>query len=533
MKTIIYNGKIFLEKGNFSSAICIEDNLVLKTGNDDEILALYDENTTKIDAKGSAVLPGFNDSHMHLYALGRSLQSVRLYGSTSIEDVIKRAKDFITENKIPKGEIISGTGWNQDYFTDFNRMLTKYDLDKISTEHIIVFDRACGHASTCNSKALEYFNITKDTPQIDGAEFYYDTDGTPNGIFTENAIKILLKDKFPKPSTEKMTETIKLAMEYALSQGITSIQTNDISENNYMQMYNAYQNIYDENIPASRSYHQCFFTDIDKYKQFLKDGFKTGTGSDFNKIGPLKMFIDGSLGARTALMREFYADDNSTKGICCMTQEYLDEMVKTADENMCQVAVHAIGDRGIEMVLNSYDNIIENENKLRHSVIHCQITDKPLLERFKNKGILAQVQPIFIHYDMHIVKNRVGEELADTSYAFGSMHKMEIDVSYGTDCPVEDLKTFDNLYCAITRKDLTGKNCYNKEESVSLEDAIMLYTKASAYASFDEEKKGKLLPNYVADLVILDRDIFNMDLEKLRETKVVLTMVDGKIQYSI
>ncbi len=485
--------------------------------------------TILIDANGKAVIPGFNDSHIHLYSLGKSLQSVQLYGCKSVEEVIERSKKFIKDNNIKEGSFITGRGWNQDYFP-INQMITRHDLDKISTNHPIIFNRACGHVATCNTKALEVCGIDCTTKQIEGSEFYYDNDGiTPNGIFAEAAIQVFLESKIPTPSKKDMVSTLKIGVEYALSQGITSVQTNDISSDNYKLMFEVYEELYKVKPNSTRAYHQCFFTKPNEYSNFINDGFVTGYGNNYNKIGPLKMFVDGSLGARTALMRNSYNDDNTTSGIACMTQEEIDSMVKVANENNCQVAIHAIGDKAIEMVLDSY----KEENNLRNGIIHCQITDEQLINRFKENNILAYVQPIFIHYDMHIVESRVGKQLASTSYAFGDMYRKGINVSYGTDCPVEDLKTMDNLYCATVRKDLEAnpKEGYYKEQAVTIEEAITLYTQGGAYSSFEENIKGKLQSNYLADLAILDTDIFNMDLENLRNVKVLKTIVGGKIAY--
>lgn len=534
MKTIIFNGNIYIENNVYAEALLIEDNKVVAYGSNEEIISMSSE-ATKIDAFGKAVIPGFNDSHIHLYSLGKSLRSVQLYGCTSIEEVIARSRKFIKDNNVPEGTFVTGRGWNQDYFTDESRMINKHDLDKISTKHPIVFNRACGHVASCNSLALEVCNVNKDTLQIEGSEFYYDEDKTPNGIFAEAAIKVFLEDNIPSPSIEEMTETLKTAVDYALSQGITSVQTNDINSENYDIMIKVYENLYNNSLASTRSYHQCFFTTTNEYKEFIEAGYVTGKGNDYNKIGPLKMFVDGSLGARTALMRNAYADDSSTNGIACMTQEHINSMVSLANDNNCQVAIHAIGDKAIEMVLDSYEDITKESNDLRHGIIHCQITDEGLINRFKENDILAYVQPIFIHYDMHIVADRVGEELASTSYAFGDMFRKGINVSYGTDCPVEDLKTMDNLYCAVIRKDLKAypENGYYSNQAVSIEDAIMLYTQAGAYNSKEENIKGKLLPGYLADVVILDTDIFNMDLENLRDVKVNLTIVGGKVAYKL
>lgn len=533
MRTIIYNANLYVENGVHATAICIENDRVLQVGTDAEILALEEQDTDKIDAKGRAVIPGFNDSHMHLYSLGVSLRSVQLYGSDSVAELIRRSRAFIQDNQVPAGTFVTGRGWNQDYFTDENRIPTRHDLDQISTDHPIVFNRACGHMAVCNTKALEVCGITKDTPQMEGAEFYYDEDGTPNGVFTEHAIKVMLESKYPTPTVEERTATINTAMDYALSHGITSVQTNDIAAANYQDMHSAYAGVYEASKARPRVYHQCFFTEASEYQEFLNAGFHTGFGDDYNKIGPLKSFVDGSLGARTALMRNAYADDASTKGIACMSQEQLNALIKVADDNNCQVAIHAIGDKAIEMVLDGYDSVLSGENPLRHGVVHCQITDEPLVDRFLENNVLAYVQPIFIHYDMHIVADRVGEELASTSYAFGDMLRKGIELSYGTDCPVEDLSTMDNLYCAVARKDLKAQppTGYFPEQAVTMDQGIMLYSQAGAFVSGDESRKGRLLPGYLADLAILDTDIFDMDIEKLRDVKVDMTMVGGQVAY--
>ncbi len=533
MQTIILNGKIYVNKGHFVEALLIEDDIIRQIGTNEDILAVAAAESTRIDAQGKTIIPGLNDSHIHIHGVGTALTSVPLYGSTSIAEVLERSNQFLQNNPPVDGSVITGRGWNQDYFTDERRLLTRHDLDQITTEFPIIFNRACGHMVVCNTKALEVAGITASTPQIDGGEFYFGTDGQPNGLFSETAIDLIARI-IPPLDVNTMITNLKASFAYAASHGVTSIHTNDIHEENYQEMIEAYNHLYDNGIGTLRTYHQCHFSNPDAYQEFLSKGYKTGTGSKYNRFGSLKMFVDGSLGARTALMRDSYADDNSTKGICCMTQEHLNKMVTVAEQNGSQVAVHAIGDRAIEMVLNAYDTVItEGHNPNRHGIIHCQITDKPLLERFVKNDILAYVQPIFIHYDMHIVGSRVGEELASTSYAFGTMRRMGIHTSYGTDSPVEDLNSMDNIYCAVARKDLKSHPAqgYYPNEAVEVADAIDMYTLAGAYASNEEDVKGRLMPGYYADLAILSDDIFTVDHEMIRSIKVDTTMMGGKVVY--
>ena len=252
------------------------------------------------------------------------------------------------------------------------------------------------------------------------------------------------------------------------------------------------------------------------------------------KIGPLKMFTDGSLGARTALMRQDYADAPGQRGIEILTQQELDELVRMADENGMQIAIHAIGDKANEMVLDSYQKVIGPEgNTHRHGIVHCQITDLPMLKRYQQMDVYAMVQPIFLHYDLHIVEDRVGKELAATSYAFHTMNQMGLHVSYGTDSPVEDMDPIQNLHCAVCRQDLKHfpAGGYVPEERVDIFQAVDDYTIGGAQNAFEENQKGRLQPGYLADLVMLDQDIFHVPSDKILDTQVLMTMVGGKVVY--
>jgi len=208
-------------------------------------------------------------------------------------------------------------------------------------------------------------------------------------------------------------------------------------------------------------------------------------------------------------------------------------MVRLASANGIQIAIHAIGDGAIERVLNSYDLVCDGTNPLRHGIVHCQITDRALVQRFADNDTLAYVQPIFLHYDISVVEQRVGSALAATSYAFGTMQRMGLHMSFGTDAPVEDLDPIDNLYCAVNRCNLNGQPAggFVPAEKLDIYDAVDAYTAQSAYASFEEEVKGRIRPGQYADLVVLSEDIFTLPGERLREAKVDATMVNGRFVY--
>ncbi len=532
MKTLFYNGRFYVNSNETTDSLLIEDGIIQKIGSYADLLSFVDPQTEKIDLNGRTAVPGWHDSHMHLHMVGSGMQKVQLYGSSSIEDVITRTRKFIADHDVPSGSIVSGMGWNQDYFTDENRLLNRFDLDQISTEHILILSRACGHVLAANSLAIRTANVTAQTPQPEGGHFDVDENGEPNGVFRENA-NGLIQRLNPPTSVESMMKSLELAMDYAASMGITSVQTMDLNADNAEMMLEAYRRVLEKR-PTLRIYQQCNFSTPEEIKVFASQGHKTGSGDSWLKIGPVKLFVDGSLGARTALMRQPYADDPQTRGIQCLTQDQLDALTVTAHDNGFQVTVHVIGDGAMEMVLDSYEKIIDHgQNPLRHALIHCQITDLPLLERFRDLGIYAQVQPIFIHYDSHIVYQRVGTALADTSYAFGTMLKSGIPVSFGSDSPVEDMNPYHNLYCAITRRDLNGNLPYNISEAVTIAEAVDAYTLGSAEVCFRETQLGRLLPGYLADFVVLDQNLFEIDPMEIKNVRPVMTVVHGQIVYRV
>ena len=352
------------------------------------------------------------------------------------------------------------------------------------------------------------------------------------GVVRENAraqVRCLMSER----SIETKKRLIRTAMKHANETGVTSVQTCDVRMGDWESTLEAYNQVLAET-PTVRVYHQFSFMEPNAFQEFLDKGYRTGVGNDFNRFGPLKLFVDGSLGARTAYMREPYADDPSTRGIATLTPEEIDTLVGMAVKNNCGVAVHAIGDAAIENVLNAYDKVCENgENPLRLGIIHVQITDRPLLERFTKNDILALVQPIFLHYDTAIVEDRVGKDLAATSYAFKTLMDLGVHTSYGTDSPVEDMDPIANLYCAVTRKNLRGEPAggWHPEECVDIYSAVDAYTIESAYASFDEKVKGRLMKGYLADLVVLSDNIFTINPDDILKVKVDATMVNGNFVF--
>lgn len=527
MRTILKNAKIYVENGNFQEAMLIENGIIKSVGSNDEVLKNEADNI--FDMQSKTILPGFNDSHLHLAGVGMVMNICNLTTARSIEDVIKLGKDFINNKEGIK--LLRGRGWNQDYFTSGEkRLLNRNDLDQISREIPIIFDRVCGHVTIGNTKAIEMLGVDNST-RVDGGVIEIDADGQPNGVFNENAVG-LLHSLIPEPSESDIEASFLNAVSYAYSVGLTSVQSCDIDS---MKMFDIIRKIYAEKKSKLRYRHQFNFQNMDEFKTYLDSEFKTGVYDEkFLSKGSLKLFKDGSLGARTALMLNDYKDDPGNKGVAALSDEQLEELVDLASENDITVITHAIGDGAIESVINAYERIIKDgKNTLRHGIVHNQITSSEQLNRIAKLDIAVMFQPIFLDYDLKIVESRVGNELARTSYAFSSLYKSGVPVSFGTDAPVEDCNPFPNIYCAVTRQDLDGNPVggFVPEEKMSVEDAIDAYTYGSAFNEFKENFKGRLKPGYVADLIVLDRDIFTIDVDEIKDIKVEKTMIDGEFVF--
>lgn len=538
MELILINVKIISFDLNYpeAEAVAVNNGKIFKIGTNKEILAYKTDTTKIIDLAGKTLLPGFIDSHLHLLNYGISLQLVDLENTDSIKNLILRMKNFIKENNIPSGIWVRGMRFNHHNFTE-KRLPTKEDLDQISTEHPIILSRVCGHVIVANSKAMEVCNIDNRTPQVAGGHFDLDKSGSPTGIFSENAL-YLVYDKIPKPSKGELKEYIKTAANKLLQFGITSVQSDDfiVYPDSYEIIIEAYTELVKENNLPIRVYEQCNFKDLNSLNNFLKNSYYQTVSNDFFNLGPLKILADGSLGARTAYLKEPYTDDPNTNGIPVFTEQELDNLVITAHNSDMAVAIHAIGDMAITMALNSIDKAqkLNPKANIRHSIIHCQITNNELLDRFKEQNVIAHIQPLFVATDLHFVEERIGKERATTSYNWKGFLDRGINVAFGSDAPVESPNVFQGIYAAITRKDLIGfpQNGWYKAQQLTLRQALFGYTLGAAYAAYEENIKGSITVGKYADFIVISEDLFNMEPDRIKDIAVEMTFVNGKMVFS-
>lgn len=541
MQTIFYNG-IILDPKNFTQneALLIENNLILAKGHFDEVKSLALADSHMVDLQGATLMPGFNDSHMHLLGYGQSLFLVDLVPATSVQELVGLSQKFLEDHPLPAGEWVLGRGWNQDQFE--NPILPdRHLLDQISTSHPIFLRRACGHIGCANTLALKTVGLfEKNLTPPEGGAIDVDHQGLPTGILRENAMNMLL-DKIPTPGEAVLSNYILAAQSALFSGGITSVQSDDLCvfpQSDSDLILRTFENMGLDGRLKISVHEQSLMRTEAHLKEQLNKGYVYQKQFGTFSYGPLKILGDGSLGARTAYLREDYADAPGTRGIAMYQPEELTAYVLTAFRAGLPVAIHGIGDGMIEMALKAIEQAaIQGEvpvKNLRNALVHCQITDHPLLNLQKELGVIAMVQPIFLDYDLHMVEDRVGRSRAQETYAFKTMETLGIPTCYGTDCPVEGFDVFKGIQCAITRQDLKHQppGGWLPHEAVTIEEALRAYTLGGAYASGEEHLKGSLDKGMKADLVVLSANPLKISAAELSQIQILATYKNGQQVYA-
>ena len=536
MREIFFNGKIYTGGETLQEAFLVEDGCFGAVGKNAEILALADENTPRTDLQGRFVCPGFNDSHMHLVSYGRSLGAARLAEHTgSLAELLAYLRDFAAKDPPQEGKWLTGRGWNQDYFADVSRMPDRHDLDAVSEDFPIMITRACGHCCVVNSRALEIAGIGPDSASPPGGLIGM-ADGRPDGRLYDNAIE-LASACIPEPDKEEIKDMIRRACRALSAYGITSVQTDDYSTFSavpFETVNAAYREMEESGELTVRVYEQANFSEFDELRRFIEAGNVTGSGSRMFRIGPLKMLGDGSLGSRTAWLSSPYADSPDTCGFPLFAKDEMERMIAYAHENGMQIAVHAIGDACLDMVLDALEKALQEHPRAdhRHGIVHCQISRPEQLRRIGELGLHVYAQSVFLDYDNHIAEKRVGPELAASSYSWKTLMKSGASVSNGSDCPVEVPDVMRGIECAVTRTSLDGTGPYLPQEAFTLKEALDGFTVRGAEASFEEDFKGRIVPGFAADFTVLDEDPFGKDPRALHEIGIAGTYLGGRAVFA-
>ena len=497
---ILKNGHFFTLSPEcpWTSAVAIEDGRILALG--DEALRL---DGPKRDLDGRTVVPGFTDSHIHLIYYGNSkLRWADLGGCRSIGEIQDRLRKHAEER--PSAWIL-GIGFDHEILAE-RRFPTRHDLDEVSGGKPVFIVRLCGHATVANSKAIEFAG-PENLP----------ASGLESGLFTENDPGPIWL-KIPDTTFEQTIEATLYAANQARATGITCVHALIDSDN----ALKAIRHLHGSGKLPIRFYVQVSYEMFTKLKD---EGFKSGMGDDMMRIGSAKIFADGSMGASTAALTEDFLDSPGNRGILLHTDEQLAEMVRSVHLAGWQAAIHAIGDRAVGQAVDAIEVALKetDEDNLtrRHRVEHASILSEELVERMARLKIFAAVQPQFVLTDFWTI-NRVGPERYRWAYPFKTMIEKGIPMSLGSDCPVERLDAFELIHRAVNRDE------YSPNERLSVEEVIRLYALGGAHASFQESVRGSLETGKLADIVILDRDIFNIPASEIADCRAEQVLVSGK-----
>lgn len=535
MDTIFFNARIVTQDAAYPecSAIAVKDGIIMRLGQDKEILELAGPETQKIDLKGKLMLPGFIDTHLHMLNYIDFLQQVNLSQAGSLNDVKELCRKKVAWAK-EKGRWLGGVSFNQDHW-DIPAMPTRKDLDEISTEIPIVIRRACFNMSVVNTLGMEMLGIFDEKEEKTDMLIGFYEDGSPNGIIRQHSQDILSK-AVTIPTLEEIKEMIMEACMHMAKVGITSVHSEDYytyAVDSSALVSKAFKELAGENKLPIKVYQQCAFRTKEQLAAFLSTENKPGTVFGRYKIGPLKVFEDGALGARTACLKDGYLNDPGKKGILIHPKEELYGLFETAHKNGMQIVTHCIGDEALEVTMDTYERVMTDYPRVnpRHGIIHCQLMTEELQDRFRQLNVLAYVQPIFIESDMHIVEDCVGSELGKQSYNWRKFIDMGVHMSGSSDCPVERFDILPNICYSVTRSNADGSKIWYEENGITVDEAIKMFTLEGAYASFEESEKGSVSVGKYADLVVLDQDIYKIEPSAIKEAKVLMTVLDGKVIY--
>ena len=523
------NARIFTAENRNAECFVVDGCRFAFVGSIKDAARLFPD-AEHVDLKGQFVCPGFNDSHMHLLNLGCMLTQAQLAPVTnSLASVLKTISDYVLSH--PEESWILGRGWNQDFFQDEMRYPNREDLDAVCPDKPCLITRACGHVAVANSKALALAGIADAAKPVSGGRVVTDTFGRPTGVLEENALE-LVSAMIPAPSKEQLKQSLLLAMAHVNSFGITSVHSDDFSSTkaSFEEVIAAYLELRQEGRMTVRVTEQCLLADKETLLRFLSQGYHTGWGDEWFRIGPLKLIGDGSLGSRTALLRQPYADQPDTCGIATYSQEELSSLIGIAHENGMQVAIHAIGDAAADHVLHAVEQAQKHcpRSDARHGIVHAQILNHEQAQRMKSLNMHAYIQPIFLDYDTKIVYPRVGQR-ADEAYPAASLLRLGITISGGSDSPVEPPDVMTGIQCAVTRKPVTRSQdrAYLPQEALTLTQALLSFTAYGAFASFEENLKGQIREGMLADFVVLGIDPFETDPRFLHRIPIRQTVIAG------
>jgi len=531
-----------------AEAVAIRGNEIMAIGSADEISELVTHKTEVIDLDGAFVLPGFNDNHVHFANAARFLEFNIMRTSTQ-DEFVERIENVVS--RLDEGEWILGGFWGAYDDWKFGspgagggeRFTPEMSLvEEITENHPIFIQRFDRSEYAVNRRAMSEAGLDPDNPEAEGVEFERDDDGNPTGIVKGDRVAEFFGEFTPDDfSYDRRVQQTKNALAEIRKYGVTNVS--DMSDDTQIEIY---EMLRDEGELTSRIHYRYH---LERWEELADRGIEIDSGDEWIRLGSLKGHIDGIMGNSTARFFEPYDHMPDERGswrrlMVDEDGEYDPERfysyMQQADEAGLQLTIHAIGDEANHLLLNMLERLIEEngEKDRRFRLVHAQVMQDEDIERLGELDVIAEVQPIHASDDMRWMEERIGSERSEGAYAFNSILESGAVLSFGTDWPGTAAAEYHispmyGLYAAITRKTMTGEpeDGWFPEERISMEEAIRAYTLNTAYANFEDDIKGSITPGKLADITVLDQNLFEVDPMNLPDVEVLYTIVDGEIVY--
>lgn len=502
----------------FTALVIADDGRVLATGGD-ELLRDYPD-ARRIDGAGRTVLPGLTDAHAHVSGLGFLARALNLTGSTSLPAAVRKIAEYSKSE--PHLSWIQGRGWNQVLWP-IKEFPTAADIDAVVSDRPVWLRRIDGHAGWANSKALEIAGIDNDTPDPIGGKILRDASGKATGVLVDKAMD-LVSAYVPPPGKDDIREAYRRATGYLLSLGITSVHDAGIST----QDAEVYIAMAEDAELDMRIY--AMISDAGENLDAMGAPLRSH-GDDRLDIASVKLYSDGALGSRGAAMIEPYSDDAENRGLPFYTLDELIAFTQKANDMGFQVGIHAIGDLGNRMVLDTYAAVQGGKpSPLRNRIEHSQIITLEDIPRFSQLGVIASMQPVHATSDMNMAEDRIGPERIKGGYAWRRLLDAGAVIASGSDFPVELANPWHGLYAAVTRQSRAGEpdGGWYSDQALTRDEALHSFTLAAAFAAHQEDRLGSLEPGKWADFIIIDRNYFEVPAAEIDDIQVLETWVGGQ-----
>ena len=510
----------------WAGALAVSGDTVSALGDSAEIAERAGPDTRVLSGGDGLVTPGFMDGHLHFMDGGFQLASVDLRPANTPAEFIERLAAYTSERK--PGEWIVGGEWDHERWPD--APLPRRDwIDSVTPDNPVLLYRLDGHMALANSAALRLARIDRSTRDIPGGVIVRDRrTGEPTGILKDEAMGPV-QDVIPSPTEAQRDAALQRALAHAASHGVTAFAHVSVP----LAELGAYLRAREAGTLTARA---ALYFPIEDWRRVADTVARIGRGDDWVWIGGVKGYMDGSLGSTTALFYEPYEDEPTTTGVLTTPEDSMRAWIGGADSAGLQVVVHAIGERANGLLLSIFDSVARahGEKDRRFRVEHAQHLRREDIQRFAALGVTASMQPYHAVDDGRWAEKRIGPERIKTTYAFRSLLDRGAILAFGSDWTVAPIEPLLGIHAAVTRRTLDGKNPdgWVPQEKISVEEALRAYTSGNAYGVFAEDRRGKLAPGYLADLVVLDRDLTRIPAEEIEQAAVKTTVVGGRVVYT-